>query len=295
MAKWNGPTLSSNDTSWLNESGKADVTRYLIGRFQELLVEGLLIPGGRLPSERDLAKNFGVARSSLRQALKVMEIMGVITQKVGDGSYLNKDASLVLTVPMEFLFLLDGISLHELAEMRLMIEPALASSAAQRANSDDIALLRESVAELESSREPEHMVLADLLFHRAVAQASGNRLSERLFHIIHREMLKMISMTSQLVDLEHTLHFHKPIFNAIQQRDSELAMKLMTDHLIDARDLLLKNQQELASKRLRQHLIANQPRSRKAGSQSLKNKSASEEKKSKITPAVSRTVGKRSA
>lgn len=80
----------------------------------------------------------------------------------------------------------------------------------------------------------------------------------------------MITMTSQLVDLEHTLHFHKPIFTAIQERDSALATKLMTDHLIDARDLLLRNQQDVASKRLRQHLNANQPTGRRLTSKSGK-------------------------
>ena len=260
MAQKKGRTLTSVAIEPLHEQEKDDVTRLLIGRFQDLLGNGLLVPGARLPSERELAKNFGVARSSLRQALKVLEIMGVITQKVGDGSYLNKDASLVLSVPMEFLFLLDGISLHELAEMRLIMEPELAGRAAQRANSDDIALLRQSIVDLEASRgDPERMVSADLLFHRAVFQASGNRLSGRLFHIIHREMLKMITMTSQLVDLEHTLDFHKPIFNAIQKRDSALAERLMMDHLMDARDLLLQTQKDIANKRLRDHLIANQP------------------------------------
>src|ERR1700737_1096044 len=83
---------------------KDDVTQLLILRFQQLLSEGLLSPGTKLPPERELAANFGVARSSLRPALKVLEIMGVITQKVGDGSYLNRDASSVLAVPMEFSF-----------------------------------------------------------------------------------------------------------------------------------------------------------------------------------------------
>jgi GntR family transcriptional repressor for pyruvate dehydrogenase complex len=64
----------------LNE--KEDVTQLLILRFQQLLSEGLLTPGARLPPERELAASFGVARSSLRPALKVLEIMGVITQKV---------------------------------------------------------------------------------------------------------------------------------------------------------------------------------------------------------------------
>ena len=71
---------------------KDDITYWLVLRFQQLLSDGVLKPGTRLPSERELAGKFGVARSSLRQALKVLEVMGVITQRVGDGSYLNNDA-----------------------------------------------------------------------------------------------------------------------------------------------------------------------------------------------------------
>src|ERR1700678_2799356 len=145
-----------------------DVTHLLILRFQQLLSDGLLSPGTRLPPERELAASFGVARSSLRPALKVLEIMGVITQRVGDGSYLNKDASSVLSVPMEFLFLLDDTSLQELTEMRLMIEPALAAKAAERASTQDIALLRQSIADFEGSKQDRmRLVASDLLFHRA--------------------------------------------------------------------------------------------------------------------------------
>jgi GntR family transcriptional regulator, transcriptional repressor for pyruvate dehydrogenase complex len=191
MKSRKGRISYDRDIEPLQEQERSDVTHLLIGRFQELLSNGLLLPGARLPSERELAKNFGVARSSLRQALKVLDIMGVITQKVGDGSYLNKDASHVLSVPMEFLFVLDGISLHELAEMRLVMEPEHAARAAQRANSDDIALLRQSIVDVEASRgNSDLMVSADLLFHQAIFQASGSRLSGRLFHTIHREILK---------------------------------------------------------------------------------------------------------
>ena len=210
---------------------KDDVTQLLILRFQQLLSEGLLSPGTKLPPERELASNSGVARSSLRPALKVLEIMGVITQKVGDGSYLNRDASSVLAVPMEFLFLLDDTSLQELTEMRLMMEPALAAKAAERANAQHIALLRQSIVDLEHSKSDRvRLVASDLLFHRAIFQASGNRLAGRLFQTIHRAMLNMMMVTSQLVELEHTLQFHQPILVAIEQRNPELASRLMTDH-----------------------------------------------------------------
>lgn len=236
-----------------------DVTHLLILRFQQLLSEGLLVPGAKLPPERELAASFGVARSSLRPALKVLELMGVITQKVGDGSYLNKDASSVLAVPMEFLFLLDEISPWELTEMRLMIEPALAAKAAERATAQDIALLKQSIADFENSGgDHVRLVASDLHFHRAIFEASRNRLAGRLFHTIHRAMLNMITVTSQLVDLEHTLKFHRPIMVAIEKRDAALASRLMTDHLVDARDLLLDNHREERARRLRDHLAAGQ-------------------------------------
>ncbi len=260
---------------------KEDVTHLLILRFQQLLADGLLSPGTKLPPERELAANFGVARSSLRQALKVLEIMGVITQKVGDGSYLNKDASSVLSVPMEFLFLLDDTSVHELTEMRLMMEPALAAKAAERANTEDIALLRQSVIDLGQSKgDRVRLVAADLLFHRAIFQASGNRLTGRLFHIIHRAMLNMMMVTSQLVDLEHTLHFHQPILAAIERRDPDLAFKLMTDHLTDARNLLLLGRERENARQLRDHIAAHAP--------VLKLLRPSKKTKSTIPPKTSR-------
>ena len=236
---------------------KDDVTHLLILRFQQLLSDGVLSPGAKLPPERELAAAFGVARSSLRPALKVLEIMGVITQKVGDGSYLNKDASSVLSVPMEFLFLLDDTTLQELSEMRLMMEPGLAAKAAERANAQHIALLRQSIVDLEQSKDDRvRLVASDLLFHRAIFQASGNRLAGRLFHTIHRAMLNMIMVTSQLVDLEHTLHFHRPILVAIERRDPELASRLMADHLTDARDLLLHSREQDSSRKLLNHLAS---------------------------------------
>src|ERR1700722_17539100 len=169
------PTLGASEHVLDN---KEDVTHLLILRFQQMMSDGVLRPGTKLPPERELAAYFKVARSSLRPALKVLEVMGVIQQKVGDGSYLNRDASSVLAVPMEFLFLLDDISLQELTEMRLMMEPALVAKAAESANAQHIALLRQSVLDLEhSKRDRVRLVASDLLFHRAIFQASGNRLA----------------------------------------------------------------------------------------------------------------------
>jgi GntR family transcriptional repressor for pyruvate dehydrogenase complex len=122
-------TKSAKGTLPLARRHKDDITNLLILRFQKLMREGVLTPGSLLPSERELAATFGVARSSLRQAMKVLETMGVVTQKVGDGTYLSNDGTYVLSVPMDFLFLLDDISLQDLMELRLMLEPVHAGDA----------------------------------------------------------------------------------------------------------------------------------------------------------------------
>lgn len=251
------PKTTSPDTlASLEASGKDNVTQLLILRFQEMLREGVLTQGTRLPSERDLAAHFNVARSSLRQALKVLEIIGVITQKVGDGSYLNTDTAAVLVVPMEFLFLLDDTSVEELTELRLLMEPGLAELAAQRATADDVALLRTSIKDLESSSQDRlKLVRSDLLFHRAIFQASKNRAASSLFQTIHRAMAKMILVTSQLVELEHTLSFHKPIMCAIEERNGDRAAALMKDHILDATALLMSEQIKQQATRLHKSVM----------------------------------------
>jgi GntR family transcriptional regulator, transcriptional repressor for pyruvate dehydrogenase complex len=247
------------------QDNKDNVTNLLILRFQQMLSDGVLTPGTKLPPERELAAHFKVARSSLRQALKVLEIMGVITQKIGDGSYLNRDASSVLRVPMEFLFLLDDTTIEELAELRFIIEPALAAKAAERATSADIDLLHQSIADLESSEgDRVKMVASDLLFHRTIFQASGNRLTGRLFHTIHRAMLDMITVTSQLVDLAHTVEFHKPILKAIERRNPELAARLMRAHIEDATKLSNHGREIARARALRDHLAITSAGFRKA-------------------------------
>ncbi len=218
---------------------KEDVTVKLIAVFKQLIAEGTLEPGGRLPAERELAESFGVSRSSLRQALKVLEIMGVISQRVGDGTYLNKGADAILREPMEFLILLDGISAHELMEARLLVEPELAARAALRGSDEDVAEIYKELRAMEAAKEDHAKFVAhDLLFHQAVFHAAGNRVTSLMFSVVHKSLDKLITMTSQVVEPEHTLTLHRRIYQAIRKRDQDESRRRMTEHLVDARDLL---------------------------------------------------------
>ena len=210
-------------------SVKDDVTVKLIAVFKQLISEGTMAPGGRLPSERELATSFGVSRSSLRQALKVLEIMGVISQRVGDGTYLNSSAKAILSEPMQFLILLDGISVHELMEARLIVEPELAAQAAARATDEDIAAIRAELDAMEQSGlEIARLVDHDLRFHQAIFDAAKNRVCGLMFAVVHQSLKNLITMTSQVVAAEHTLVLHRRILNAIRKRDPEESRRRMS-------------------------------------------------------------------
>jgi len=221
---------------------KADVTTKLLGTFKQLISEGTLAPGARLPAEREMATNLKVSRGSLRQALKMMEVMGVVSQRVGDGTYLNGAAPSILAEPMEFFVLLDGITFEELMDARLIVEPELTARAAERATPENIAGLRECLSRMQASGDDHaRLIREDLRFHRLIFQMADNRVCSLMFSIVHELLHDFMEITSQMVDLDHTVRLHSRILNAIRKRDPGEARTRMFAHLTDARGLLLKS------------------------------------------------------
>jgi GntR family transcriptional repressor for pyruvate dehydrogenase complex len=218
---------------------KSDLTNQLLDRIKALIGEGALAPGAKLPPERQLAESFGVSRSSLRHAIKALEVMGVLRQRVGDGTYLTEDSAHILKEPLQLLFLMDEISFEDLLETRLIVEPELAARAAERATKDDISVMEASLKAMQKrGASHEELIDADLAFHRAIFEAARNPLCKRIFSLVHSSMVASIGLTSQMVDWKHTLSFHRPIFTAIERRRPEEARQRMIDHLNDARRLL---------------------------------------------------------
>jgi GntR family transcriptional repressor for pyruvate dehydrogenase complex len=217
------------------------VTAMLIAKFKQLISRGTIAPGSKFPPERELAKEFGVNRASLRQALKVLEIMGVLTQRVGDGTYLSASAETILKEPLDFLILLDDLSHHELFETRLIVEPELAARAAERATVEDLAGLRQAIMAMERSRTNQARLEADVAFHECVFRASGNRICHLLFKVIHRSVLTSMGHLSRRVTVDRPLSFHKKIYAAIRDRNAQAARSAMQEHIVDAQALLAKS------------------------------------------------------
>jgi GntR family transcriptional regulator, transcriptional repressor for pyruvate dehydrogenase complex len=230
---------------------KEDLTGRLLATFKQLISEGTLAPGARLPAEREMASSLRVSRGSLRQVLKMLEIMGVVSQRVGDGTYLNAAAPSMLAEPMELLILLDGISFDELMDARLIVEPELAARAAARATPVHLAALRAALSAMEESGDDHaRFVDEDLRFHRTIFQMAENRVCSVMFSIVHQSLHKLMDLTSRMVDSGHTLKLHHRIYTAIRKRDPEEARGRMFAHLTDAKALLTRVSEEQAGGKL---------------------------------------------
>jgi GntR family transcriptional repressor for pyruvate dehydrogenase complex len=219
--------------------GDGDITVRLISRFKTLISDGTFVPGSKLPPERELARQFGVNRTSLRQSLKVMQLMGVASQRVGDGTYLSKDAARILREPIEFMIVLADITEEELLEARLIVESQLAARAAERATGEDLATMRRAMKAMEKSTSGQARVDADLVFHEAILRASGNRVCQLVFSVIHRALMLSMGKIVSRAPVGRPLAFHEAIYAAISTRKPDEARRKMIDHLVEMRSQLL--------------------------------------------------------
>lgn len=226
------------DTHHIRKGELGDITVKLIASFKTLIAEGTFVPGSKLPPERDLAKSFGVNRSSLRQALKVLQLLGVLRQRVGDGTYLTADASNVLRVPIEFMLLIGRITDEELFDARLLVEPHMAARAAQQTSAKELAALEKAIMDMKNCKTSQQRMETDLAFHQAIFQASGNRLYHMIFAVIHLAILRSMGRLVKRSRLDRPLEFHKQIYTAIYNRDPKGAYEWMEKHLLDTKSQL---------------------------------------------------------
>lgn len=221
-----------------------DLTHTIVAGLRDMITQGKLHPGGKLPPERELARQFGVNRASVRQALKALDVMGIVHQRVGDGTYLTHDASTTLRAPLDFLILVDGVTIQELFEARRIVEPELAARAAKRRSEKDLEDLEAALDAMAGSLERddlENLAENDLRFHEVIWRASGNRVCQRMFSSLQRIMSRSIQVTTSLREDGTPLSAHQAMFYAIKEGDPLKARKLMTEHLLQGESTIQRS------------------------------------------------------
>ncbi len=205
----------------------------IAARVIALVGERHLKPGDRLPPERELAQAMGVSRSSLREALRALSLLGVTEMRQGDGTYLTALDPEALMRPFGLVLALSDGQMQELFEARRVIEPGLAALAAERIDDETLEDLRRCVRDSAAAvGDEEAFMRADLELHGLIARAASNSILWHVIGSISGMGIASRRRTNPLPGLrEQSAEDHRAIVAALQERDGEAAAEAMLRHL----------------------------------------------------------------
>lgn len=212
---------------------KISISEEIAKQIMDLISSGDLKPGQRLPSERELCEKFGASRSSLREALRCLSIVGVVNARVGEGTSIAVDGEKFLRKIIEWRMITEKHQIENLLKVRTALEGVSASDAALHGTEDDLEKLRKLLAKMEGTLKKEKAFAAlDLEFHCTLANISGNSLLSDMISLIRSQVAKALHTVLHLpnaIPLSHKEH--TAVFKAIELHDPEAARKAMQDHL----------------------------------------------------------------
>ncbi len=218
---------------------RSKVSEEVTKRIERLIAKGLR-PGDKLPAERELAEMFAVSRSSVRNAMRTLELVGLVEPRQGMGTVVRELSGDSLVNPLAG-FLRRSPRLSELLDFRKMIEPPLAARAATHASAEQIAemevLLRR---QREKVRQGKIAIEEDSEFHYAVAMASDNKVVHKVLNVL-TELLRETREHSLQNEgrPQKSLDGHERIFFAIRRHDAAAAEAAMQRHIEDVEEIVL--------------------------------------------------------
>ncbi|HJV37430.1 MULTISPECIES: FadR/GntR family transcriptional regulator [Geothrix] len=212
----------------------------IVDQIKHLIAEGKLKPGDKLLAERDLADRFQVSRASVREAIRTLEMLGIIDIRPGEGTFVRGTETDDIIRPLAMFLAVERNSLLDMFEMRRIFETATASLAAQRATFEELDQIESMLANmrerlnLQDSEKGEEF---DAAFHYAVAEATHNSLLTKLFKTVSEEFAKANSVARRQLyqdnvqNAQRIIDQHSEILQAIRSGSPQKASEAMLAHL----------------------------------------------------------------
>lgn len=228
--------LSNIKSKLLAEEIEEQILKYIINTPLEL--------GTKLPNEFELGEKFGVGRSTIREAVKLLVSKGILEVRRGSGTYVISTTPPELD-PLGLQGLGDKMSLAlDLVDLRLILEPGIAEIAALNATEEDIQKLRRLCDITERKiRNDEDYIHDDIVFHTCVAECSKNKVVEQLIPVIDTAVLMFVNVTHKLLR-EESIATHRAVVDAIADHDPVGARAAMMMHMTYNRTLIKKMKEE---------------------------------------------------
>jgi GntR family transcriptional repressor for pyruvate dehydrogenase complex len=201
---------------------------------KEMIEQGVLAPGDKLPPMTELAKQFGVSRATVREAFSSLVGMGLIDLRHGEGTFVQRiDVQTMVIEPMNAALLLGRSNLRELLEVRRLLEESTVRYACERWTEEGLQAIEAALLQEKTDKKNlEERVSSDLQFHISIAEACGNNVLYNLMNTLSEALRSILRSTHEAAeDPEELMDEHRKIFEAIRRRDAKQAGELILTHL----------------------------------------------------------------
>ncbi|SFE68769.1 FadR/GntR family transcriptional regulator [Succiniclasticum ruminis] len=208
-----------------------ELCNYILGG----VMDGTIHKGDKIPSERELSEQLGIGRSTLREAIKVLVMLGLLEIRQGQGTYISEGNDGFYTAPLSWGLIIGFKSVSEIAEIRVILESEAARLATQRGGNQDMKQLDKIIANMHDAVEGNDVkafTVADVEFHMTIVQATGNAAIVQMLKTIRR--LLEIWIEKVLVDKSSmliTLKEHEAVYEHMRLGDAEGACEAMRKHI----------------------------------------------------------------
>ncbi|HTV84858.1 MAG TPA: FadR/GntR family transcriptional regulator [Dyella sp.] len=234
------PSLARRVRTGVGPMAARNLHGHVVQQLGMRIVSGELKPGTVLPPEANMAEEMDVSRTSLREAMKVLSAKGLVEArpKVGtrvrDARFWNQLDADVLAWRCSSMPTSDFVD--KLTEMREIIEPAAAASAARHRTAAQLHRMQSAYDGMEAAPDPEAWTGADLDFHEAILAATGNELLISLFSVIETALSSYFTMSAHTAaNFKYSLPQHRAVLLAIKDKQPEVAHKAMLKVIADTR------------------------------------------------------------
>lgn len=210
-----------------------------------MIETGQLSPGDRLPPLRELAKQFGVSRATVREAFSALQGMGLIALRHGEGTFVQQiDLQTMVQEPMNAALLLGRNELLQLHEIREMLETGACRLAVRRALPEDLLAVEEALNSLLREEESELLPQLDFLFHLSIAQAGQNIVLINLMQILEETIKSLTRVQISRIPLPLVLKDYQHIAQSLRERDELRAEIAMKGYLQRVQEMILQLKKE---------------------------------------------------
>ncbi|MFK9093097.1 FadR/GntR family transcriptional regulator [Bacillus salipaludis] len=221
---------------------KSTLSQNIVQQIMELIMDGTVSPGEKLPNERQLMELFGVGRSTLREATNALVAMGLIEVRVPEGTFVSESFSSFFTKHLKLMSKVSFNNIEELIEARIAYECDLVSLAALKRTPKDIKELDQVLTKMAQEQDNEQFLLFDLEFHNLIAKMARNSfMNEVLFILLDiiKEWMHRVIQNYPIKEI--ALDHHKKIAEAIKAKKADTAREMMYEHLHEVSKILLSN------------------------------------------------------